>query len=1514
MLQTSPMQREESQEQPQTRIMSRRRAVSDPPSLRLQPPETSPFDIPLQPLDLREALNLSPVQASPTIPVPPVPELAPEPKAKKKDPKNPNNDPNDSKPVLNIDVRISDLYKYTKDLKQYSTVDHEAFRTYEYRLSNVLRKLAIASEQTFDWNDVKNERLELSKRTEEILLLIINDSLGGVPAEDTQLLREDPEHLGRFLRIFVKLKEAFPEDEGAIYGRDLKNIKMKRNETIMTYNKRFSNAYQRARRFKRVYEGLPDLEHYLSTLPIEDSLIQTIQLNLGKQLEQMTIEDLLNHVALAILRVRPSGYLEESKSRLQMAPRITSSALAVSDARQPTEHNGHRIARQERERGGYRQKRLCNRCGLHTSHKSQQCLALGKHCRLCGKTGHFARVCKSAPTSNRITPDLEDEIRVAGCILDLTDSIESTQSSGYSMRYLSDQNDDVVFKRIAIDSGASHCLVGDPKYFLDLKPVDLPLQLADNSKTRAIGVGTARFNLKGMNDELMTFDLKAHLIPGVNLPLISMSSLMKLDCKLCYRHDEPVLRSKGKIIPLTWWNGILTADHTETPISSARFIQSDFELLHRRLGHPQPRIVEKMTGLKAPDDFNCIECNEVNRRTFRPKLSPFTGKQRRGFSPFEAVHLDMMKTLADRNGVRDFLILVDAHSRFAYSVPMMSLDTPTVLRSVIKILIHAKKRPRQIVTDRAASLTSKTFRDWALSEGIDLIFVSPRLHAQNGTCERLIQTLRRKAVKLLNAARLSTAFLSEAICHATTLYNRTPHRSLNFKTPLEKATGKEISPEFYKRFPMFGATVFFDQGLGLYLGSCNESTEGTILIFTTNQTLIRRNRLACSFDETLLSRRLMPELKQFFTGMQLDVTDTEPMIVRLPRAMRVEPEAPEFFHQVKGRIDANDWIDAMKKEVKSLMDLQTFEIVSKIPEPYRHKTIPSRFVFAKKRSGLKKARLVAGGHRQKFDIFERSSASPTPDPTSLNLVLHLAVQHDYQLKSVDFDSAYLNSTLDETIFMKPPQGFNETVSRPLQEGSALKLKKGLYGLKQAGLLWYKTLRAALMEIGFKKATHDPCLFMHTKTKLLLIVYVDDCVLAGRPQDIEDVVSKIQKNFKIKNAPLDDFLGMKIEQVPGKISVDLEKYETKTIQELGLQDANPAITPVAMNTRLFPAERDEDIIDRDHYLKFLGKLIWITRLRPELDHPTNILCRVAQRPTKQALTTLKRIFRYIKAHPTKIMFTKTQDTAITAYCDAGFAEDHKRKSHGGSLLFIGPNLLTHYSRTQKHVTTSTTESEVTEIFRCAKETLFLRGLLEDLGQMNPKTTIYSDSQSALSLMKTDVMKRSTKHLATKLEFCRELRDLGTHRFVKIDTKRNLADILTKTLPGPRYQDLTRQIMFSRRADSSYNDVALIDDPHIRDQDIRQHNTVTQPKIESPKTELSTTGNKVVPVRGTKVLPTHHGVANENKQPCATRRANRRKEINIRCGEKTGTRRTRRGESLPRRTRDTSKEGRSASRLK
>ena len=62
------------------------------------------------------------------------------------------------------------------------------------------------------------------------------------------------------------------------------------------------------------------------------------------------------------------------------------------------------------------------------------------------------------------------------------------------------------------------------------------------------------------------------------------------------------------------------------------------------------------------------------------------------------------------------------------------------------------------------------------------------------------------------------------------------------------------------------------------------------------------------------------------------------------------------------------------------------------------------------------------------------------------IVLANAATQDWEIEHVDIKSAHLNADLKELVFMKPLRG----VLKPGQEGKVLKLKKGLYGLKQAG--------------------------------------------------------------------------------------------------------------------------------------------------------------------------------------------------------------------------------------------------------------------------------------------------------------------------------------------------------------------------------------------------------------------------------------------------------------------------------
>jgi hypothetical protein len=58
---------------------------------------------------------------------------------------------------------------------------------------------------------------------------------------------------------------------------------------------------------------------------------------------------------------------------------------------------------------------------------------------------------------------------------------------------------------------------------------------------------------------------------------------------------------------------------------------------------------------------------------------------------------------------------------------------------------------------------------------------------------------------------------------------------------------------------------------------------------------------------------------------------------------------------------------------------------------------------------------------------------------------------DMKIHQMDVNTAYINADLNEDIYMSPPPGMI------LPSGHALKLKKSIYGLRQAGLNWYKQL-------------------------------------------------------------------------------------------------------------------------------------------------------------------------------------------------------------------------------------------------------------------------------------------------------------------------------------------------------------------------------------------------------------------------------------------------------------------------
>ena len=113
---------------------------------------------------------------------------------------------------------------------------------------------------------------------------------------------------------------------------------------------------------------------------------------------------------------------------------------------------------------------------------------------------------------------------------------------------------------------------------------------------------------------------------------------------------------------------------------------------------------------------------------------------------------------------------------------------------------------------------------------------------------------------------------------------------------------------------------------------------------------------------------------------------------------------------------------------------------------------------------------------------------------------------------MDVETAFLYGEIDEEIFMKSPVGMEEIDPGSSSE-DCYQLLKGIYGLFQAGRqFWNKFVNTVKQEpFGFQVSPADPCmLFKENELGVcIIIMYVDDMLIIGKKEQIQDFASKIQ---------------------------------------------------------------------------------------------------------------------------------------------------------------------------------------------------------------------------------------------------------------------------------------------------------------------------------------------------------------------------------------------------------------------
>ncbi|KAL5706290.1 hypothetical protein ACHQM5_024479 [Ranunculus cassubicifolius] len=436
----------------------------------------------------------------------------------------------------------------------------------------------------------------------------------------------------------------------------------------------------------------------------------------------------------------------------------------------------------------------------------------------------------------------------------------------------------------------------------------------------------------------------------------------------------------------------------------------------------------------------------------------------------------------------------------------------------------------------------------------------------------------------------------------------------------------------------------------------------------------------------------------------------------------------------------------MGAEFNALQQNGTWSLVPPHPDM---NVLPNKWVFKIKRKAdgsieRRKARLVANGFHQQEGIDYTETFSPVVKHATIRTVIALAVHHNWPIRQLDVQNAFLHGFLSEEVYMRQPAGFID----PNFPSYVCKLHRSLYGLKQAPRAWFKRFSNYLEDLGFQESKSDYSLFTFKEGSFLIIllIYVDDILITGNNSSyVAKFIQQLGQLFSMKDlGPLNFFLGIEATYKDGGLYLTQTRYTVDLLSRTKFLDVKPVSSPAQAGQKLSLYD-GELLHDASQYRSVVGALQYLTITRPDISYAVNQVCQFMHKPTTTHWTAVKRILRYLKHTHDNGLFYRPSSLRIEAYSDADYAGNpDDRHSTGGYCIYLGYNPISWSAKKHKTISRSSTEAEYRQLAYTAAEISWLRSLFKDLGVTLSPPTIWCDNISSISLASNPVFHSKMKH--------------------------------------------------------------------------------------------------------------------------------------------------------------------------
>nr|GEZ64295.1 hypothetical protein [Tanacetum cinerariifolium] len=495
------------------------------------------------------------------------------------------------------------------------------------------------------------------------------------------------------------------------------------------------------------------------------------------------------------------------------------------------------------------------------------------------------------------------------------------------------------------------------------------------------------------------------------------------------------------------------------------------------------------------------------------------------------------------NGKKYILVIIDDYSRYTWTFFLRSKDeTPEVLKDFLTMIQRNLQAPVITVrTDRGTEFMNKALNAFFKEEGIKHQTSTARTPEQNGIVERQNRTLIEAAQMMLSASQLPLFFWAEAIATASYAQNRSIIIPTHGKTPYHIINDRKPS---IKHLHIFGCICYITRD-GENLDKMKEKRDQCILVGYSTQSKGYRvyNKRTRMIVESIHVR--FDEIKEVSeTSVANNTSGLVPQRQKASDYDNPDPStsAPSTHTNVNAEENNNDQAEEGEHipddEFTNPFCAPTQEVAESSSHNIGNSNVPtfnqpqlSEYRWTKDHP-LGQVR----GNPSRPVQTRRKLAT---DPEMCMYALTVSTAEPKNIKEAMADSAWIEAM--RRFMLHNLNGFVD----PDHPEKVYRLRKALFGLKQAPRTWYDKLSKFLTSKGFTK-------------------------------------------------------GLQIHQSPRGIFINQAKYTLEILHKHGMDKGQSIGTAIATKPKL-STDLSGNLVDQTDYRSKIGSLMYLTSIRPDVVH-------------------------------------------------------------------------------------------------------------------------------------------------------------------------------------------------------------------------------------------------------------------------------------------------------------------------